>query len=130
LALHCLSTVFSLPNRRILFLTPPLAILNALLLGRELVLGPSLWSPRARRIAFAGTAALVGGTLAFYTSHYFGPYRVMAIAARLGRSLNYAQAAGALVSLAVVGSAILGSLLSARLRLAVKLRHQWWIVPA
>jgi hypothetical protein len=124
-----LARLFYQPDRRFLFLVPPLVVLCALFLGRDIALGPSRWSGRSRVVSFAAAGALLGGILALLVARHFGPYRVMAIALRMGHPISYSAAAGVFVTTALVGAAILAAGLSGQLPVALSVRRQWVLVP-
>jgi 4-amino-4-deoxy-L-arabinose transferase-like glycosyltransferase len=124
-----LARLFYQPDRRFLFLVPPLVVLCALFLGREIALGPSRWSGRSRLLAFVVAGALLGGVLAFLFARHYGPYRVIAIAVRMGHPISYSAAAGILVTTALIGAAILAAGISRYPRGELSIHRPWVLVP-
>lgn len=96
-------------DRRFLFLVPPLAMLSAIALTTTVDIGESAWrSPRARRLATGGAA----GVLALVALYYvipFGAWKMIGVGARLGRTWNYGEAGGLLLSAMIVGAMLVAA---------------------
>lgn len=96
-------------DRRFLFLVPPLAMLSAIALTTTVEIGSSEWrTPRARRLATGGAA----GVLALVALYYvipFGAWKMIGVGARLGRTWNYGEAGGLLLSAMIVGAMLVAA---------------------
>ncbi|HEV8150639.1 MAG TPA: glycosyltransferase family 39 protein [Gemmatimonadales bacterium] len=111
------------PDRRFLFLLPPVAVLSALLLGQRVVIAESAWrSPAMRRVSGAAAGALLAGVAAFY-SVPLAVYKVIGLGGHLGRAWDYAAAASVIVTTAVVLGAAAGALAIQRLRWSPSFGH-------
>lgn len=96
-------------DRRFLFLVPPLAMLSAIALATVVELGESAWgSRRARRLATGGAAAVLALVFLFYLIP-FGAWKMIGIGARLGRTWNYGEAGGLLLSAMIVGAMLVAA---------------------
>jgi len=121
-----LARLFYQPDRRFLIVLPPLVILAALFLGRDIAFGPSTW--RSRSLATAGGAlagALLCGLAAFYLSSVAGPLRVSRIANQFGMVWSHDVAAGAMVTAAVLAGALAGAIMFTRMPTLPVVRRSW-----
>ena len=96
-------------DRRFLFLVPPLAMLSAIALTTTVEIGESAWrSPRARRLATGGAAGVLALVFLYYLIP-FGAWKMIGVGARLGRTWNYGEAGGLLLSAMIVGAMLVAA---------------------
>ncbi len=103
-----LSAFIYQPDRRFLFLVPPLAIIAGRALGSAQELVPSRWTnSRSRSIANGLAGALLGCVAGFYLVAPAAG-RMQRLGHLLGQSWNYSQAGSAFLTLVMVAGLVAG----------------------